>query len=146
MICAVAFVGAAAVVAAVHVATPIARGWWLVAYLTLVGGIAQLLLFAGLAALTRRSGARVPGADVMRTRIVLWNAGTLIVAVMDLVELQVGVVIGGGVLVVALVLFARNLRAVDVAAPRLRDRWFAGYALLLIGLGCSVAIGVALAG
>jgi hypothetical protein len=118
----------------------------LVAYLALVGGLAQLLLFAGLVALTSRSGARMPGAAAVRTRAALWNAGTLIVAVMDLVELRAGVVIGGGVLVAALVLFARDLHAVDVAAPRLRDRWIAGYALLLVALGCSVAIGVALAG
>jgi hypothetical protein len=145
-ICAIAFIGAAVVVATVHLATPITRGWWLVAYLTLVGGLAQLLLFGGLVALTSRSGAHMPGAAAMRTRVVLWNAGTLIVAVMDLVALQVGVVIGGGMLVAALVLFAHNLHAVDVAAPRLRDRWSAGYALVLIVLGCSVAIGVALAG
>jgi hypothetical protein len=146
MICAAAFVGAAAAVAAVHVATPITRGWWLVAYLTLVGGLSQLLLFAGLVALASRSGARMPGAAVMKTRVVLWNAGTLIVAGMDLVELHAGVVVGAGALVVALVLFAHNLYDVDLAAPALRDRYTAGYALLLIVLGCSVAIGVTLAG
>jgi hypothetical protein len=87
MMCAAAFVGTAAAVAAMHMATPITRGWWLVAYLTL-----------------------------------------------------------GGVLVVALVLFAHSVRDVDVSAPGVRDRWIVGYALLLIALGCSVAIGVALAG
>jgi hypothetical protein len=145
-LCAIAFIGAAVVVAAVHLATPITRGWWLVAYLTLVGGLAQLLLFGGLVALARRSATRMPGAAVIKRRVVLWNAGTLIVAVMDLVELQIGVVVGAGALVVALVMFARDLRDVDLAAPALRDRWSAGYALLLIVLGCSVAIGVALAG
>jgi hypothetical protein len=140
------YAGAAATIAATQMVTPITRGWWLVAYLILVGGLSQLLLVAGVLALASRSGAWTPGRNVMKTQVLLWNAGTLFVAATDLVELQVGVVVGAGALVVALVLFARNLHAVDLAAPDLRDRWTAGYALLLILLGCSVAVGVALAG
>ena len=47
-----AFVIAAAVVGTANLQAPFERGWWLTAYLFLVGGLAQLLLIRGQDALT----------------------------------------------------------------------------------------------
>src|SRR5690348_11056072 len=44
VVCAAAYLAAAALVGAVHASAPVTRGWWLVAFLSLVGGVSQLLL------------------------------------------------------------------------------------------------------
>jgi hypothetical protein len=146
VICAGAFVVASAAVAVVQATAPFARGWWLVAYLILVGGLSQLLLGSGLIALARRSAARKPGAMATRAELLLWNTGTVTVAVADLGEAPAGVLAGSVALYAALVLFAIGLRRVTITARRPPTRWLRGYALLLIVLGGSVLIGTGLAG
>jgi hypothetical protein len=147
VICAALFMLAAMGIAALQAAAPITRGWWLAAYLALVGGLSQVLLVGGLIALAIRPAVRTPGAAVTSTHLALWNIGTVIVAVMDLAGLQAGVLLGGAALGVALLLFGRSLHHVMLATPRPGDRWWSrGYALLLFALGCSVVVGVLLAG
>lgn len=153
-VCATLFLVAAAAVAAVRVTTPIDRGWWLVAYLSLVGGIAQLMLGPGLLALARRRSAPAPPVGALVIRLLSWNAGTLLVAAANLAGVMVGVVAGSALLLAALALFAGDLRilgaaAHDVtahdAAASVTSWWVRGYAFLLVFLAVSVAVGTALA-
>ncbi|HET8656415.1 MAG TPA: hypothetical protein VFL93_12920 [Longimicrobiaceae bacterium] len=144
-ICAVIFLVAAAAIAVLRSFTPITRAWWLVAYLSLVGGISQLLLGPGLIGLAGQRGARLPARGARRAQLVTWNGGTLLVAVADLVPSAAGVLVGSIVLVVALVLFARGLREVSTTANRLARGWTAAYVVLLIFLAGSVVIGTLLA-
>jgi hypothetical protein len=136
------FLLAAAGVAAARIATPFDKGWWLVAYLGLVGGVAQLLLGSGLGALAGRAGAREPARRVTLAQFGLWNAGTLTVAVADLVEAPAAVLAGSVLLLVALALFAVELRR--IARTPLRG-WAAAYVALVVFLAGSVAVGAALA-
>jgi hypothetical protein len=142
---AAAFVVAAAVVAVVHAASPITRGWWLVAYLSLVGGVAQLLLGTGLAALAERLGTRGPGRVASYAQLVLWNVGTVVVAVADLADAATGVLAGSVLLVVALASFALGLRRASTTARRPARPWVAGYVLLVVFLAGSTVVGAVLA-
>jgi hypothetical protein len=145
-ICASAFVVVAGAVAVVQATAPFTRGWWLVAYLILVGGLSQLLLGSGLIALARRSAARASGSSATRAQLVLWNAGTVAVAIADLGEFPAGVLAGSLALYGALALFGIGLRRVSVTAGRPSRFWFRGYVLLLVFLGACVVIGAGLAG
>jgi hypothetical protein len=69
---------AAAVAAVVRAVAPFDHGIWLVAYLLLVGFLAQVLLAAGQDSLYRRAG-RLPGGRLVRMEAVLWNAGVVFV-------------------------------------------------------------------
>jgi hypothetical protein len=140
-----AYLTAAALVAAVHATAPVTRGWWLVAFLSLVGGVSQLLLGPGLLALARRSGARAPDASAAAAALVLWNVGTLAVAVADLASSMAGVVAGSALLVAALALFAGALRRARATARHPAPGWVGAYAVLLVFLAASVVVGVLLA-
>lgn len=144
--CAAAFLLAAAVIAGLQAGVEVTRGWWLVAYLALVGGVAQLLLGPGLGALARHADARPPGPHARRAELALWNAGTVTVAVADLAGAGAGVVAGSVVLLVALALFAADLRRVRATGRRRASRWERGYVLLLVFLAASVLVGTGLAG
>lgn len=145
MICAATFLTAAAVIAVVITTAPITRGWWLVAYLALVGGISQILLGSGLVALARRSGAGVLELRHKRAELVLWNAGAVIVAVADLAAAPGGVLAGSVLLVAALALFAGGLCETVATARRPVQGWVRMYAFLLGFLTVSVAVGAVLA-
>jgi len=145
-ICASVFVVVAGAVAVAQAAAPFTRGWWLIAYLILVGGLSQLLLGSGLVALARRSAARAPRPSATRAQLVLWNAGTVTVAIADLTEAPAGILAGSAALYGALALFGIELRRVRVTASRPSSFWFRGYVLLLVFLGACVVIGAALAG
>ena len=142
--CSAAFAVAAAVIVAVEFAAPITRGWWLAAYLFLVGGVSQSLLGLGLSVIVRRAGARGPAAKATRTQLVLWNVGTLIVAVADLATAPSGILFGSFLLLVALASFTRSLRAVRTTALQPMPRWANSYALLVVFLAGSVLVGTAL--
>lgn len=149
-ICAAVFLAAAGAVALARAATPFHKGWWLVAYLSLVGGVAQLLLGPGLIALSRKRAAPLPGGRARALRLGLWNVGALAVAVSDLAEAMWGVAGGSLLLLAALALFAADLRPVRALGGGgmggVGARWWArGYALLLVFLAASVAVGMALA-
>jgi hypothetical protein len=139
-----AFVIAAAAVGSVNVAAPFDRGWWLTAYLFLVGGLAQLLLIRGQDALT--TGSRQPPASLVWAQWALWNAGTAIVAVADMAQVTAGVDVGSVALLIALVLYQLGARR----AVRRSDRRHSGveyaYVTLVLGLASSVLVGTFLAG
>jgi hypothetical protein len=145
-ICAAVFVGVAAAAAFVQATAPFTRGWWLVAYLILVGGLSQLLLGGGLTALARRSAARAIRPRTTRAQLVLWNVGTVTGAIADLAEVPAGVLTGSLALYGALALFGVGLRHVIVSADHPSRIWIRGYALLVVFLAACVVIGAALAG
>ena len=140
-----AYLLAAAGVAVVHAGSPVTRGWWLVAFLSLVGGLSQLLLGPGLLALARRSGAPAPPRRTAAAELVLWNGGTATIAVADLAPSFAGVLGGSVLLCLALVLFAADLRGVRAGGRRPARRWTWAYGLLLGFLALSVGVGVLLA-
>lgn len=139
------FLLAAVAVAAVRAVVPFAHGWWLVAYLVLVGGVAQALLGAGAPLATTDHGQPV-AANIGRWQLALWNAGTAAVAIFDVLGAPGGVLAGSVALVAALVLFAREAvgmgGSVDPPAPGRQEALF----LSLIGfLAVSVVVGCYLA-
>lgn len=140
------FVFVALTVAAVNTTTPITRGWWLVAYLVLVGAVSQMLLGPGLIAITEHSGARSPSDKVMHAQLVLWNVGTVTVAVADLASMPAGVLAGSFLLLVALGAFAFLVRRAGSTARRPLPASITGYKLLIVFLVISTIIGAALAG
>jgi len=140
--CAAAFTVAAAVAAAVRIATPYAHAWWLVAYLALVGGLSQFLLGPGLSAIVRRSKRDAPSRRTSSAQLVLWNVGTALVAIAVLAGTSAGVIAGSVLLLAALGSFALSLRRTGSVTRG----WPLGYLLLVLFLVSSVFTGAGLAG
>jgi hypothetical protein len=139
-----AFVIAAVVVGAANVVSPFERGWWLTAYLFLVGGLAQLLLVRGQEALT--TGPHHPSAFLVWVQWGLWNLGTAVVAVADMAQVMAAVDVGSVVLLVALVLFHLGARRPGATAGRHASALGCGYTALLVVLGSCVLLGTFFAG
>lgn len=134
---------AAASVAVLRAAEPVEHGIWLVAYLFLVGFLAQLLLGRGQAALLSNAGLPGPSPVVRRTECVLWNIGVVIVPVGVLAETRLAVLLGTMALLGALVSFFGDVR------PALSDDRNAVvgrfYLALLVFMAASAITGLALA-
>jgi hypothetical protein len=139
-----AFVIAAAAVGAANLVVPFERGWWLTAYLFLVGGLAQLLLIRGQEALT--ASPREPLASLVWAQWGLWNAGTAIVAVADMAQVMAGVDAGSVALLLALVLYKVGARRGRAQVNRRASPLKYGYFALVVVLGGSVLLGSFLAG
>jgi hypothetical protein len=142
-VCAAAYLVGAGAIAALEGSVAITRAWWLVAFLALVGGVAQLLLGPGLLQLAERVEARAPAIGL--TELVLWNAGTAMVAIADLVPSPAGVLVGSLLLILALARFAGATRSVRASARRGAGGWVGAYLVLLGFLVLSVATGALLA-
>lgn len=141
----ISYLAAAVVIAAVHVNSPVTRGWWLFAFVSLVGGLSQLLLGPGLLAISSRSGAPAPPRRMLTAELVLWNAGTALVAVADLAPSFTGIVTGGMLLGLALLLLNADLRSVQQSGRRPARGWIRAYRALLWFLALSVLVGILLA-
>jgi hypothetical protein len=140
---ALASLAAAGVALAVRVVDPFAHGAWLVAYLVLVGFVAQLLLGFGQAALS--TGCAAPARRVWLRQAFLWNLGVVAVPVGVLAQTRLAVIAGSLSLIVALASLTRNAGpglAESIAHRRWRG-W--GYAALLAAMAVSTLIGTALA-
>lgn len=141
-----AFVLAAAAVAVANAREPFDHGWWLVAYLALVGGLSQLILGGGQFLLAARLEARVRGDRVLVAELLLWNVGTVLVPVGVLSEAPGAVASGSVLLMAALALFAGTTRAL----PRQRrgpDRlWAHAYRAVVVFMAVSVIVGTGLGG
>ncbi|MDQ3138993.1 MAG: hypothetical protein M3Q93_15580 [Gemmatimonadota bacterium] len=140
-----AFVLAAATAAIVNAASPFARGWWLVAFLVLVGGVSQVLLGVGQFRLAARASVDPGPSALLWAQVALWNAGTLAVAAADMAVAPAGVAAGSVVLMAALCLFlvsARRSRRWARGAAGWRE---ASYVTLLVFLAASVVVGTFLA-
>ena len=138
-------------VAAAIAPAPTEHGAWAVAYLVLVGGIAQLALGAGQRLLTPRT-PRTPTSAAIRAQVVGWNAGNAVVIAGTLADLTVLVSIGGAVLVGVLASFVFAVRGAaggergrpDAGAPGRPDWLLYGYRALVVVLLVSIPIGLVL--
>lgn len=145
MSCAGAFLVAGIVAAAVRAVVTLPHGWWLVAYLVLVGAVAQALLGAGEVKLAARDDPKPPPATMVVWQLALWNTGTVAVALADLAGAPAGVLAGSVALLVALALFARGPGQRLRAARRRPLVVEALYLLLVASLVVSVLTGCYLA-
>lgn len=142
---ALAFLLAAAVVALWRADTPFAHGWWLVAYLALVGGCAQLLLGPGREWIATQIGATLPSARWRRWEIGLWNTGTFAVPAGVLTDSASPVLVGSVLLLTALALHAAGLGRTARWARRPGRGWACPYYALVLSLSASVFIGAGFA-
>ena len=138
------FVAAAAVVGTANLLVPFERGWWLTAYLFLVGGLAQLLLARGQDALT--AAPHVPSGAHVWAQWALWNTGTAVVAVADMARVMPAVDVGSAALLIALLLYLLGVRRGEPKSDRPASALAYGYGALVIVLGGSVLVGTFLAG
>ena len=139
------FAVAALIVIAWNAGWPIERGWWLAAYLFLVGCGSQLLLGAGQFALAARRGTIPPSRALAWTQLALWNFGTVTVAVADMARALAGVAVGSGILMMSLALFLFGARPAGSMATREARSLELRYLALLLFLAGSVVVGTALA-
>lgn len=122
-------------VSAVAGPTGFAEGSWVAAYLVLVAGVAQAGLGTGQALLA----AALPSRRRRRAQLVLYNVANLAVLVGTLTGSVAAVLAGGVLLLAALALFLTAVR------PARTHRWhLAGYRGLVVLLGVSVPVGLAL--
>ena len=129
------FTVAAAAVALIRSQEPFDHGWWLVAYLALVGGLSQLIFGAGQFALA----AGPAGPRMLASEVVFWNLGAVLVPVGVFAGAPGLVAVGSVVLLAALALFASA-----TSVPRLRcanenPAWLYAYRAVVIFLAGSVS-------
>jgi hypothetical protein len=138
---AVAFTLAAVAVALVRSRQQFDHGWWLVAYLALVGGVSQLILGAGQFAL----GAGSAGRRVLAGQLILWNVGVVLVPIGVFAGAPGVVALGSVVLLAALARFAAATSLPLVPGARDHRFWLYAYRAVAIFLAGSVIVGTALA-
>jgi hypothetical protein len=131
------FTLAAVAVALARSQAPFDHGWWLVAYLVLVGGLSQLILGAGQFAL----GTESAGRRALAAELVLWNLGALLVPLGVFAGAPGVVAVASLVLLAALALFA----AATSAPPRDHTFWLYAYRAIVLFLCGSVIVGTGLA-
>lgn len=122
--------------AAVTAHAPSEHSSWAAAYLVLVGGVAQVGLGFGSAALA----PRIPSRALRISIVALWNIGNALVMAGVLMSLNALVDAGGIALVIALFLALRTIR--HSTGPELLRR---AYWLLAMVLGVSIPTGLVLA-
>jgi hypothetical protein len=140
--CASLWLAAALIAAVARTIEPFAHGIWLVAYLLLVGVLAQVLLARGQATLLAASDADAPPIGA---QVTLWNAGVVAVPLGVLLGARVLVVLGSLALLTSLAAFwqaSRPRRSESGAASRGAR---VGYLALMVFMAVSVLIGTALA-
>jgi hypothetical protein len=142
--CASLWLAAALIAAVARAIEPFAHGIWLVAYLFLVGFLAQVLLARGQATVLAAapSDADAPPIGAQAT---LWNAGVVAVPLGVLLGARVFVVLGSVALLTSLAAFwqaSRPRRSESGAASRGAG---VGYLALMVFMAASVLIGTALA-
>jgi hypothetical protein len=136
---------AAAIALTIRVLEPFDHGTWLVAYLVLVGFLAQLLLGRGQVALVAAGGLPPPPRGVRLAQALLWNFGVLTVPVGVLANTRLAVVVGSVSLLVALASLWETARPALPGSDARSTRRGWAYALLLLAMTASTMIGTALA-
>jgi hypothetical protein len=129
----------------VRIAQPFDHGTWLVAYLVLVGFLAQLLLGRGQAALLSSGDLPVPSRNQRLAQTVLWNLGVVAVPLGVLAQTRLAVVVGSVSLLAALASLWMTVRPTIVSAPAGRSWLASAYFALLVIMTASVFVGSALA-
>ena len=140
---ALASLGAAMIVTAAHLSEPFAHGIWLIAYLVLVGFLAQILLGRGQVELLVAAGLPFPSREIRVAQATLWNVGVIAVPLGVFIETRLAVVLGSVSLLTALASLWKTVRtAIMTITPRKRRGL--SYAALLISMAVSVLAGLAL--
>jgi hypothetical protein len=103
---AAAFALAAVAVAVARSLEPFDHGWWLVAFLALVGASSQVLLGAGQQALRASVGAPSPARWELAAELALWNLGVVLVPVGVFTGVPEVMAAGSVLLLAALALFS----------------------------------------
>jgi hypothetical protein len=137
--------GAAVAALAIGLAEPFDHDAWLVAYLFLVGFLAQFLLARGQTALLAAAGMPAASREVLTAQALLWNVGVVAVPLGVLADARIAVVLGGLSLLAALASLALTAHRAIVDRPRSTSRLAWGYAGLLVFMTASVFVGSALA-
>jgi hypothetical protein len=127
------------VVAGVALLWPFSHAAWFVAYLFLVGFLAQTLLERGQAAL-----AGPTATTRVLLQAALWNAGVIAVPIGVFTDARLWVVLGGLSLLLALVSFWRRTRRSRPGRNR-PVRLQIAYILLIAAMALSSMIGIGLA-
>jgi hypothetical protein len=142
--CASLWLGAVLVAAVARAIEPFAHGIWLVAYLFLVGFLAQVLLARGQATVLAAapSDADAPPIGAQAT---LWNAGVVAVPLGVLVGARVFVVLGSVALLTALAAFWQASRPRRLESGAASGGAGVGYLALMVFMAASVLVGTALA-
>jgi hypothetical protein len=139
------FAVVAVAVAAARTQQPFEHGWWLVAYLALVGGLSQFLLGMGQLALAPAWTGSPAGRRALIAELVLWNGGTVLVPVGVLAASPQVVAAGSAVLLVALAMFVAGTTARRLTCADDRRRWVYSYRAIVVLLTASVIVGAGLA-
>lgn len=143
-VCASTSLVTAVLAAAARAIEPFDHGIWLVAYLFLVGFLAQYLLARGQ---TRLLAAGLPGLDSppIRAQASLWNAGVVAVPVGVFVDARLFVVLGSVALLASLRAFWHAYGSAggepEIPSRRLRIAYMA----LILFMAASALAGTALA-
>ena len=138
-----ASLAAAGVVLLIRIAEPFNHGIWLVAYLALVGFLAQLLLGLGQTALLSADSLGAPPRHARLAQLLFWNLGVIAVPAGVLADTRLAVVAGSVSLLAALASFRTTVRPALSAARPTHLAW--AYVLLLLAMSASTLIGTALA-
>ena len=136
---------AAIVVAILGVAEPFEHGVWLVAYLFLVGFLAQFTLGRGQAALVSRAGLSGPPLATRRRELGLWNFGVVIVPFGVLLDARLAVFLGTMALLLALCSLWAGARPALAATGQRHRALGLSYRGLLLFMAGSALTGLALA-
>lgn len=139
------FTLAAVAVALARSQQPFDHGWWLVAYLALVGGLSQLILGAGQLTLGAGFAPASAGQRVLAGELVLWNLGAALVPVGVFAGIPAVVAAGSVVLLAALALFAAATSVPRRQRAREHRFWLYAYRAIVIFLSGSVMVGTGLA-
>jgi hypothetical protein len=115
-----------------------------VAYLVLVGFLAQLLLARGQAHLRGPAGVSSPQPRARSRELVLWNLGVVLVPVGALADTRLAVLAGTVSLLAALLSFAASVREPFASGLR-RGLLGASYITLLCLMAASAVTGLGLA-
>jgi hypothetical protein len=142
--CASLWLAAALIAAVARAIEPFAHGIWLVAYLFLVGFLAQVLLARGQAAVLAAAPSNADDPPI-GAQAALWNAGVVAVPLGVLVDARVFVVVGSVALLSALAAFWQASQPRRSESEAASGGAGVGYLALMVFMAASVLIGTALA-
>jgi hypothetical protein len=135
---------AAVLAAAARIIEPFAHGIWLVAYLFLVGFLAQLLL-GRCQAMLRAAGRTRTDAPPIGPQAALWNFGVVAVPLGVLLDARLFVVLGSLALLTSLAEFWRAYRSLRLESGAASGALRVGYVALIVFMAASVLVGTVLA-
>jgi hypothetical protein len=139
-----ASLAAAGVALLIRLAEPFEHGIWLVAYLVLVGFLAQFLLGFGQTALLSVDDLGAPPRQVRLAEAGLWNLGVIAVPAGVLADTRLAVVVGSISLLAALASFWATARPA-LPGGNHPARWGWAYDSILLTMTASTLIGAGFA-